>query len=55
MKSNYDDSLCFIGLWFDRLASIDRAYKIFYYPSDCSTEIVDIKSGKVHLRRIKTD
>ena len=34
---------------------MDRPYRIFYYLLDQSVEIIDLKSGKVHLRRIKTD
>ena len=55
MVNNFEDCLVFIGQWFDKLASIERPFKIFHYLFDGSTEIIDAKSGKVHLRRIKTE
>ena len=39
--------------WFDEMAASDRPYKLFFFPVDNSVEIVDVKSGKIHLRRIR--
>ena len=39
--------------WFDEMAASDRPYKLFFFPVDNSIEIVDVKSGKIHLRRIR--
>lgn len=35
------------------MAASDRPYKLFFFPIDNSIEIVDVKSGKIHLRRIR--
>lgn len=40
-------------VWFDEMAASDRPFKLIYYNTDNSIEIIDMKSGKVHLRRIK--
>ncbi len=39
--------------WFDEMAAADRPFKLFYYPGDNSVELIDMKSGKIHLRRIR--
>lgn len=49
----FDDSMVFKVTWHDRLASIDRPYKLFFYPMDNSIEIKDAKTGKLHLKRIR--
>lgn len=43
---------CFIGEYFDMMASLVRQYQIFFYPEDQSIEIYDIKNKKLFLRRI---
>ena len=43
---------CFIGEYFDMMASLVRQYQIFFYPEDQSIEIFDIKNKKLFLRRI---
>jgi hypothetical protein len=53
--NNFEESLVFIGQWFDKLACIEKPFKIFFYLIDGSTEIIDAKTGKVYLRRIRTD
>jgi nucleoside-diphosphate kinase len=52
MTSN-DDSLAFIAEWYDKLACIEKPFRIFFYPIDNSIEIIDIKSKKMHLKRIR--
>jgi nucleoside-diphosphate kinase len=34
---------------------MEKPYKFFFYPVDNSIEIIDIKSKKMHLKRIKHD
>jgi nucleoside-diphosphate kinase len=53
MVTSSEESLVFKLTWFDEMAASDRPYKIFFYPVDNSIEIIDVKSGKVHLRRIR--
>ncbi len=45
--------MAFNMLWFDEMAAADRPFRLLFYPMDNSVEIVDLKSGKVHLRRIR--
>lgn len=35
------------------MAASDRSYKLIFYSNDNSIEIIDMKSGKVYLRRIR--
>jgi nucleoside-diphosphate kinase len=50
-----EDSLAFIVEWYDKLASIDRPFRLMYYPYDHSIEIVDLKTKRQTLKRIKND
>ena len=43
---------CFITEYFDNLASLCKTYQLFYYPSDGSVEMFDIKNRKIFLKRI---
>lgn len=43
---------CFLGEYFDPMASLVRQYQIFFYPDDQSVEIYDIKNRKIFLKRI---
>jgi len=45
--------MAFNLLWFDEMAASDRPFRLLFYPMDNSVEIIDLKSGKVHLRRIR--
>lgn len=53
MVTSTEDSMVFKLTWFDEMAASDRPYKLFFFLIDNSIEIVDVKSGKVHLRRIR--
>jgi nucleoside-diphosphate kinase len=50
-----EDSLAFIVEWFDKLASIDRPFRLIFYPYDHSIEIIDLKTKRQTLKRIKND
>lgn len=50
-----EDGLAFTAHWFDKLASIDKAYRIMYYPYDKTVEIIDMKTRKQALKRIKVE
>ena len=43
---------CFITEVFDSFASLVRRYQLFFYPSDGSIEIFDIKNQRIFLKRI---
>ena len=47
-----DDSLAFIAEWFDKMAAVNKRFRIIFYPLDNSIEIIDLKSRKQHLKRI---
>lgn len=42
---------CFITEYFDSLATLVKNYQLFYYPSDGSIEMYDIKNQKIFLKR----
>lgn len=50
-----EDSLAFIAEWYDKLACIEKPFRFIFYPVDNSLEIVDLKSKKMHLKRIRHD
>lgn len=45
--------MAFNLLWFDEMAASDRPFRLIFFPMDNSIEIVDLKTGKLHLRRIR--
>ena len=47
-----DDSLAFIAEWFDKMAAVNKQFKIIFFPVDNSIEIVDMKTRKLQLKRI---
>ena len=49
----YDDSLSFLAEWFDKMAAINKQFRIIFYPVDNSIEITDMKTRKQHLKRIQ--
>lgn len=51
--STADDSLTFLASWFDKLAASDRPFRFAFYPVDNSIEIYDLRSKKMHLKRIR--
>lgn len=55
MSRAAEDEQCmtFKLAWFDEMAAADRPFKLFYYPGDNSVELIDMKLGKIHLRRIR--
>lgn len=55
MVSRDNDSMSFKLAWFDEMAAADRPFKLIYFTVDNSIEIIDMKSGKVHLRRIRNN
>ena len=53
MVNASEDILVFKLTWFDEMAAADRPYKLHFYPVDNSIEMIDVKAGKIHLRRIR--
>ena len=49
----YDDSLSFVAEWFDKMAAINKPFRIIFYPVDNSIEITDMTTRKQHLKRIQ--
>ena len=45
--------MAFVVEWFDKLASIDKPFRLIYYPYDHSIEIIDVKTKRQTLKRIK--
>eukprot|EP00347_Sterkiella_histriomuscorum_P017719 403348257 len=53
--ANSDDSFAFMAEWYDKLACIEKPFRFIFYPVDNSLEIIDLKSRKQHLKRIRMD
>jgi hypothetical protein len=41
-----EDSVAFIVEWFDKLACIEKPFRLIYYPYNHSIEIIDMKTKK---------
>jgi len=50
-----EDSLSFQAEWYDKLACINKPFKILFYLSDNSIEIIDIKNKRQFLKRIQNE
>lgn len=46
LGGTYDDSLSFIAEWFDKMAAVNKQFRIIFYPVDNSIEIIDLKTRK---------
>ncbi|XP_034831451.1 nucleoside diphosphate kinase homolog 7 isoform X1 [Maniola hyperantus] len=53
MEGAYKDKYSFIGEWYDNQASLVRRFNVFYYPTDDTVEMYDLKNRKTFLRRVK--
>lgn len=55
MEGAYKDKYSFIGEWYDNQASLVRRFNIFYYPTDDTLEMYDLKNKKTFVRRVKVN
>ncbi|XP_073957740.1 nucleoside diphosphate kinase homolog 7 [Choristoneura fumiferana] len=55
MEGAYKDKYSFIGEWYDNQASLIRRYNVFYYPTDDTVEMYDLKTRKTFVRRVKVN
>ncbi|CAG4954688.1 unnamed protein product [Colias eurytheme] len=55
MEGAYKDKYTFIGEWYDNQASLIRRFNVFYYPTDDTIEMYDLKNRKTFLRRVKVN
>ncbi|XP_026759040.2 nucleoside diphosphate kinase 7-like [Galleria mellonella] len=53
MEGAYKDKYSFIGEWYDNQASLIRRFNVFYYPTDDTIEMYDLKNRKTFVRRVK--
>ncbi|XP_028407372.1 nucleoside diphosphate kinase 7-like [Dendronephthya gigantea] len=53
--SSFDGRYAFIADWYDPNAALTRKYQLFYYPSDTTVEMFDIKNKRVFLKRSKCE
>ncbi|KAJ0182446.1 hypothetical protein K1T71_001815 [Dendrolimus kikuchii] len=51
----YKDRYSFIGEWYDNQASLVRRFNVFYYPTDDTLEMYDLRNKKTFVRRIKVN
>jgi len=49
-----DEKLSYIVTWFDELSSMDRTFNLFFWPSESSVEMHEIRNKKLFLRKLKT-
>ena len=50
-----EEPMVFNCTWFDEMAAADKPYRMLFYPGDNSVELIDERTGKVHLRRIRNE
>ncbi|KAJ8735668.1 hypothetical protein PYW07_007288 [Mythimna separata] len=55
MEGAYREKYSFIGEWYDNQASLIRRYNVFYYPTDETLEMFDLKTRKTFVRRFKVN
>ncbi|XP_030027568.2 nucleoside diphosphate kinase 7 [Manduca sexta] len=55
MEGAYKDKYSFIGEWYDNQASLIRRFNVFYYPTDDTLEMFDLKNRKTFVRRVKVN
>ncbi|CAH2102387.1 unnamed protein product [Euphydryas editha] len=55
MDGAYSEKFSFIGEWYDNQASLVRRFNVFYYPTDDTIEMYDLKNRKTFLRRVKVN
>ncbi|CAH0695308.1 unnamed protein product [Spodoptera exigua] len=55
MEGSYIERYSFIGEWYDNQASLVRRFNVFYYPTDETLEMFDIKNRKTFVRRVKVN
>ena len=51
--SSSEESFAFLAEWYDNLACMEKPFRLIFYPLDNSLEIVDLKTKKMHLKRIR--
>ncbi|XP_072940663.1 nucleoside diphosphate kinase homolog 7 [Epargyreus clarus] len=55
MEGAYKDKYSFVGEWYDNQASLVRRFNVFYYPTDDTIEMYDLKNRKTFVRRVKVN
>ncbi|CAH0592560.1 unnamed protein product [Chrysodeixis includens] len=55
MEGAYSEKYAFIGEWYDNQASLIRRFNVFYYPTDDTLEMYDLKSRKTFVKRVKVN
>ncbi|XP_076004713.1 nucleoside diphosphate kinase homolog 7 isoform X2 [Genypterus blacodes] len=48
-----EDRFAFLAEWYDPTAALLRRYQLFFYPTDGSVEMFDVKKQKIFLRKTK--
>ncbi|KAF7998299.1 hypothetical protein HCN44_009697 [Aphidius gifuensis] len=55
MTSDMTERLAFEAEWFDSNADLIKKFYLYFYTSDCTIELFDIKNKKTFLRRTKCE
>lgn len=51
MSADYGDRYVFEAEWYDQVACVLKKFYLYYYPSDNTVELFDLKTRKTFLRR----
>ncbi|KAL6260226.1 hypothetical protein P5V15_007761 [Pogonomyrmex californicus] len=51
MSADYNDRYVFEAEWYDKIACMRKKFYLYYYPSDNTIELFDLKTKKTFLRR----
>ncbi|KAK2582248.1 hypothetical protein KPH14_004594 [Odynerus spinipes] len=55
MSSDYTERYIFEAEWYDKVACILKKFYLYYYPTDNTVELFDLKTKKTFLRRTKCE
>ncbi|CAK9801934.1 Nucleoside diphosphate kinase 7 [Anthophora quadrimaculata] len=55
MSVDHNEKYIFEAEWYDKIATILKKFYLYYYPSDNTVELFDIKTRKTFLRRTKCE
>ncbi|XP_017882099.1 nucleoside diphosphate kinase 7 isoform X2 [Ceratina calcarata] len=55
MSVDHNEKYIFDAEWYDKIASILKKFYLYYYPSDNTVELFDLKARKIFLRRTKCE
>ncbi|XP_011146299.1 nucleoside diphosphate kinase 7 [Harpegnathos saltator] len=55
MSADYSDRYVFEAEWYDKIASLLKKFYLYYFPSDNTIELFDLKTRKTFLKRTRCE